>query len=122
MSQQLPVLAAVAAAAAMASVPALAQSDAAPTQRVEIAAPALSPSVTLHPGEYSFKMETGRTLVVTPTGNALSMRYGRHIGRILQPTGDGAFVSADGQISLQVLAAADGDPQRVRLSLPANLL
>ena len=67
-----------------------------------------------------YEMSTGRRMSVASTGDALRVRYGRRAPATLRHDGQGRFVSQDGQLSLRFQLDTDGDPQLVRLALPAE--
>lgn len=68
----------------------------------------------------TYEMSTGRRMTVATTGDALRVRYGRRAPATLRHDGQGRFVSQDGQLSLRFQLDTDGDPQLVRLALPAE--
>jgi hypothetical protein len=67
----------------------------------------------------TYLMSTGRRLSVNGTGDALRVRYGRRAPVTLTHDGQGRFVSGDGELSLRFSLDEDGEPQLVRLALPA---
>jgi hypothetical protein len=67
----------------------------------------------------TYLMSTGRRMNVTTSGDALQVRYGRRAPATLVHDGRGRFVSGDGSLSLRFALAEDGEPQLVRLALPA---
>ncbi|MCW5609442.1 MAG: hypothetical protein KIS83_01950 [Rubrivivax sp.] len=92
-------------------------------QRVEITASRLSGAALVDRGiDQRFALENGRVLSVAGAGESLSVRYGRRAARLLRHDGQGRFVSADGLLALQIEADRFGDPDRVRLSMPASWL
>lgn len=68
----------------------------------------------------TYEMSTGRRMTVASIGDALRVRYGRRAPATLRHDGQGRFVSQDGQLSLRFQLDTDGDPQLVRLALPAG--
>lgn len=109
--------AAIALCAALAA-PALAQPV---TQRVEITAPRADIERVLsgHESEATYDMSTGRRLTLASSGQALQMRYGRHLRRTLHARDGGDFASADGRVSMAFDVDSYGVRQ-VRLTLPAD--
>ncbi len=96
-------------------------------QRIEITAPraavaAAQSVLALRDFDTSYEMSSGRRMVVTSFGDAVRVSYGRRAPKILRHDGHGSFVSQDGQLALQFELDSSGEPQNVRLSLPANLL
>lgn len=107
------------------SVPALATSEGAATQRVEITAArdpvAAARSVLALPGEHThYEMSNGRNLVVTAYGDHVEMRYGRRAAKLLRHDGQGNFVSRDGSLALQFELDARGVARLAHLSAPAS--
>ena len=97
------------------------------TQRVEVSAPgaamkAAQVVLALRDLDNVYEMSTGRNLAVTASGETLQVRYGRRGAVNLKLDGKGSFVSHDGQFELQFGLDANGDPQLVRLTLPAKLI
>ena len=96
-------------------------------QRIEMTAP--SPAViaaravaALPNFESSYEMSSGRRLVVTATDGGLRVKYGRLPTRVLHHDGQGAFVSTDGQLVVKFELDQLGEPELVRMSLPASMI
>ncbi len=97
------------------------------TQRLEVSAPgaamkAAQVVLALRDLDNVYEMSTGRNLAVTASGETLQVRYGRRGAVNLKHDGKGSLVSHDGQFELQFRLDANGDPQMVHLTLPANLI
>lgn len=114
---------------AAASSPALAVVDSSRgnAQRVEVSAPgatlqAAQVVLALRDLDTVYEMSSGRHLAISATGETLQMRYGRRGVVNLKHDGKGSFVSHDGQFELQFGLDANGEPQLVRLTLPAKLV
>jgi hypothetical protein len=90
-------------------------------QRIDITAPRVDTDRVLseHESEATYDMSTGRRLPLASTGQALQMRYGRHLRRTLHAGASGEFVSADGLVRMAFDLDGYGVRQ-VRLSLPAG--
>jgi hypothetical protein len=106
------------------SLPALSASDGTTTQRVEVtvprdAVPAAQAVLALRGGDTTYDLSNGRSLVVTPYGPYVEMRYARRSTQVMRHNGRGNFVSRDGRVSLQFEVDAQGDARLVRLSAPA---
>lgn len=67
----------------------------------------------------AYEMSTGRRMTVAAQGDALRVRYGRRAPATLRHDGQGRFVSHDGALAMRFQLDGDGDPQLVRLVLPA---
>lgn len=67
----------------------------------------------------TYLMSTGRQLNVATLGDSLRVRYGRRAPATLRHDGQGRFVSRDGEFALRFALDEAGEPQLVRLSLPA---
>ena len=114
-------------AAASTQVLAVVDSTRGNTQRVEVSAPgaamkAAQVVLALRDLDNVYEMSTGRNLAVTASGETLQVRYGRRGAVNLKHHGKGSFLSDDGQFELQFGLDANGDPQLVRLTLPAKLI
>lgn len=113
------------AVAALFAVPAIAANGPQDVQRIEISAPSgalLAAQAVLAQREVdtAYSMSTGRILKVASVGDSLHVQYGRRVRASLQHDGHGSFVSRDGQLALQFQLDEAGDPELVRLSLPAD--
>jgi len=124
-------VAAVASVAVLAtlSMPAFAATPSADplAQRVEIIAPSptLAAARVVLSTRYldaTYEMSTGHRMSVATMGDVVIMRLGRRAAQTLRHDGQGSFVSANGQLALEFELDALGDPQAVRLSLPASWL
>lgn len=118
------VLVASLAAAAAAT---FAASDAPAVQRVEITAPrgaaaAAQAVLAQRDFETTYDMSTGRRMAVSQVGDGVLVRYGRRAPTVLRHDGTGNFVSQDGQLALQFVLDRAGEPDTVRLTMPANWL
>lgn len=119
-----PTVVALLSAAAASS---FASTDLAAAQRVEITAPraafsAAQSVLALRDFDKTYEMSSGRRMVVTSFGDAVRVAYGRRAAKTLRHDGSGSFVSQDGKLVLQFELDSRGEPQNVRLSLPADLL
>lgn len=118
----------LAASMAAGAAAALANTDNAPAQRVEITAPRASAQAeetaqvvrNLHNLGASYEMSSGRTMQVTTYGEALRVRYGRRAMGMLRHDGQGSFVSSDGRLAMQFDIDTRGDAQQVRLTMPVD--
>lgn len=70
--------------------------------------------------EQTYAMSTGRRLAVASWGSALKVRYGARPSTTLRHDGQGRFVSSDGVLALRFELDEGGEPDLVRLSLPAQ--
>jgi hypothetical protein len=96
-------------------------------QRVEIIAPdeaiaAAQTVLSIRNLDAAYRMSTGRRLDVSNDGDTLRVRYGRRTAKTLRHDGQGSFVSHDGMLALRFELDRHGDPQTVRLTLPATWL
>jgi len=79
-------------------------------------------AVLQHGVDATYAMSSGRNMVVSSYRDSLNLRYGRRLRAVMQHDGNGNFVSGDGKLSLQFELDRQGEPQAVRLSMPADLL
>lgn len=95
-------------------------------QRVQVSplpGPAATPQTAgMRDLQATYALSNGRRLSVSSLGDALRVRYGLHRGTTLRFDGQDRYVSADGQLSLQLTLDDFGDPQHVRLTMPAAWL
>jgi hypothetical protein len=124
-----PLACAATATIAALSMSAFAATPAADTaqQRVEIVAPSLklaAAKVVLATSylDATYEMSTGHRMSVVTMGDVVIMRLGRRMAQTLHHDGRGSFVSANGQLALEFELDNFGDPQAVRLSMPASWL
>lgn len=69
----------------------------------------------------AYEMSTGaRMSVAARGGTALRVRYGDQPAATLRHDGQGRFVSQDGLLALRFELDEAGEPQRVRLNMPAQ--
>ena len=112
---------------ALATAAAAAQPPVTDDQRVEITASdgalaAAQTVLSIRNLDAAYRMSTGRRLDVSNDGDTLRVRYGRRTAKTLRHDGQGSFVSHDGMLALQFELDRHGDPQTVRLTLPAAWL
>lgn len=113
--------------AAVAASTAVHAADAGSEPRVEVTAPradlgAAQAVLATRGFDATYGMSTGRPLAVSSIGESLRVRYGRRAPATLRHDGQGSFVSADGRLVLSFELDRHGEPQLVRLSLPAAWL
>lgn len=74
----------------------------------------------LHQFEQAYVTDTGERIIVASIGDAMRVRYGRRPAWTLNHDGQGAYLSADGSVSLRFEFDGAGDPRRVQLTMPGR--